>query len=375
MRIILGLLCLCFLIFIHELGHFLAAKLFKVKVEAFSIGFGPVLLHKKHGETDYRLSLIPLGGYCKMKGENDFFRSLDLGLDYIDAENDSLYGVHSIKRMIISFAGPFFNFVYAFVGFVIIALVGYVYYSYSNTINLVTDSHPEMHSVAKEAGILSGDRIIEINGNKISNFSDLITEVGSRPGEKIKVKVLRNTEELTFELKTELDKETGTGKIGVQAITETIEKYEAKRYEFFPAIAQGMRETVKASKMQLKGMLTLFKGTDLSKAVSGPARIADMMGEVLTESFSENLRSGFVNLLSFTGAISIALFIMNLLPIPVLDGGMILFSFIELVSCKKLKPQVISRVQYIGIAFIIIMFFIGLFGDIQYFINLIKGAK
>mgnify|MGYP002515730566 FL=1 len=174
MRIVLGLLCLCFLIFFHELGHFLAAKLFKVKVEAFSVGFGPVLLHRKHGDTDYRLSLIPLGGYCKMKGENDFFRSLELDLNYIDAEKDSLYGVHSLKRIAISFAGPFFNFLYAFMGFVIIALAGYTYYSYSNKINLATDTYPEMHSAAKDAGILSGDVITSINGTPINNFSDLI---------------------------------------------------------------------------------------------------------------------------------------------------------------------------------------------------------
>ena len=375
MRIVLGLLCLCFLIFFHELGHFLAAKLFKVKVEAFSVGFGPVLLHRKHGDTDYRLSLIPLGGYCKMKGENDFFRSLELDLDYIDAEKDSLYGVHSLKRIAISFAGPFFNFLYAFMGFVIIALAGYTYYSYSNKINLATDTYPEMHSAAKDAGILSGDVITSINGTPINNFSDLIMEVGSRPDEKIKVQVLRDNEELTFTVQTEMDKKSGTGKIGVAAIPDTMAKYEATRYSFFPSLFQGLKECVKAVKIQFKGIISLFKGADISKSVSGPARIADMVGSVLTESFSENLRTGIVNLFSFTSMISISLFIMNLLPVPVLDGGMILFSLIELTTCKKLKPKLLSRVQYVGIALILILFFIGLSGDIQYFMNIFRGTK
>lgn len=375
MRIVLGLLCLCFLIFFHELGHFLAAKLFKVKVEAFSVGFGPVLLHRKHGDTDYRLSLIPLGGYCKMKGENDFFRSLELDLNYIDAEKDSLYGVHSLKRIAISFAGPFFNFLYAFMGFVIIALAGYTYYSYSNKINLATDTYPEMHSAAKDAGILSGDVITSINGTPINNFSDLIMEVGSRPDEIIKVQVLRDNEELTFTVQTEMDKKSGMGKIGVAAIPDTMAKYEATRYSFFPALFQGLKECVKAVKIQFKGIISLFKGADISKSVSGPARIADMVGSVLTESFSENLRTGIVNLFSFTSMISISLFIMNLLPVPVLDGGMILFSLIELTTCKKLKPKLLSRVQYVGIALILILFFIGLSGDIQYFMNIFRGTK
>ena len=109
MNIVYGFLCLFFLILFHEFGHFLAAKKFGVKVESFSIGFGPVLLHKKYKGTDYRLSLIPLGGYCGMKGEKDFQKSLEAKLDHIEAEEDSLYGIHPVKRAVIAFAGPFFN--------------------------------------------------------------------------------------------------------------------------------------------------------------------------------------------------------------------------------------------------------------------------
>ncbi|MCR5495099.1 MAG: site-2 protease family protein [Treponema sp.] len=375
MRIVLGLLCLCFLIFFHELGHFILAKLFGVKVEAFSVGFGPVLLHNKKGETDYRLSLIPLGGYCKMKGENDFFHSLELGLDHIEAEEDSLYGVSSIKRILISFAGPFFNLIYAFFGFFLIAIIGYSYYSFSNQINLATDLYPEMHSAAKEAGIQSGDKIIKINNVEIKNFSDMILEISSRPDEVLTVSVERENQILDFEVKTDFDKENGIGKIGVTAIQDSLKKYESPRYSFFPALLEAGKECGKTIKLQIKGIFTLFKGASLKNSVSGPARIADMVGSVITDSFSENFRSGIVNLLNFTGMISICLFIMNLLPIPVLDGGMILISFIELISCKKIKPKTLSRIQYIGIAFIFIMFFIGLSGDINYFINIFKGAK
>ena len=176
MRIVYGIICLCFLIFFHELGHFLAAKLFGVKVEAFSIGFGPKLFHKTIKGTDYRISCVPLGGYCAMKGEKEFANSLNAGLDYIEAEKDSLYGVNKFKRILIAFAGPFFNFILAFFAFTTIAVTGYTYYTYSNKI-LIPDEiqYPDLHSAAKEAGIMSGDVILSVDSNKINDFNDLIT--------------------------------------------------------------------------------------------------------------------------------------------------------------------------------------------------------
>ena len=112
MKWLYGLLCLFFLIIFHEFGHFIAAKLFGVKVESFSVGFGPVLLHKKIRGTDYRLSLIPLGGYCGLKGEKDFQNAIENGLSEIVGEPDSLYGIHPFKRALIGFFGPFFNFIF-----------------------------------------------------------------------------------------------------------------------------------------------------------------------------------------------------------------------------------------------------------------------
>ena len=173
MRIIIGLVFLFFLIFFHELGHFIAAKIFGVKVEAFSIGFGPILFHRKKGDTDYRFSLIPVGGYCSMKGEKDFQKSLDAGLDHIEAEKDSMYGVHPFKRLLIAFAGPFFNLFFAFFALTCISLIGYTYYSYSNRIDVPDDkNHAKITSVAKEAGIQSGDTIIKIDGKRTEDFSD-----------------------------------------------------------------------------------------------------------------------------------------------------------------------------------------------------------
>ena len=376
MRIIIGLVFLFFLIFFHELGHFIAAKIFGVKVEAFSIGFGPILFHRKKGDTDYWFSLIPVGGYCSMKGEKDFQKSLDAGLDHIEAEKDSMYGVHPFKRLLIAFAGPFFNLFFAFFALTCISLIGYTYYSYSNRIDVPDDkNHAKITSVAKEAVIQSGDTIIKIDGKRTEDFSDLIEQISTKPDQDIILTVLRDEKELEFKVHTEMDKKTGGGKIGIIARTESLEKKEKKPKWLLPAISEGFVETCKYSYLTVKGFLTLFKGVDLSETVSGPARIADMMGQAVKESFGDSLKTGIVNTLSFMAIISISLGIMNLLPIPILDGGLILFAFIELVFRRKLSPKILYYIQFVGIAFIAVMFVIGINGDVHYFINLIKGKK
>lgn len=376
MRIIIGLVFLFFLIFFHELGHFIAAKIFGVKVEAFSIGFGPVLLHRKKGGTDYRLSLVPFGGYCAMKGEKDFQKSLDAGLNHIEAEKDSMYGVHPFKRLLIAFAGPFFNLFFAFFALTCISLIGYSYYSFSNKIDVPDENNnAEISSVAKEAGIQSGDSIIKIDGKKTEDFSDLIAEISSKPDQNISVTVLRGGKKMEFNLHTEMDRKTGGGKIGIIARTESLEKKTKPPKWLFPAVAEGFMETCRYSALTVKGFFTLFKGVDLSETVSGPARIADMMGQAVKESFGDSVKTGIVNTLTFMAVISISLGIMNLLPVPVLDGGLILFAFIELVFRRKLPPKVLYYIQFVGIAFIAVMFVIGINGDIHYFVNLIKGNK
>lgn len=369
MKIILGILCLFFLVLFHEIGHFFVAKLFGVKVMSFSIGFGPILLHKTYNETDYRLSFIPLGGYCGMKGENDFQYAIENKLDHIDADSDSLYGVHPLKRALIAFAGPFFNLFFTFFSFFLIAVIGYTYYAYSSKVIMADELYSDMHSVAKDAGLMSGDVIVKINNIAIENFSDVVTEVSSRPDENIMVTVDRNGEILNFQVKTELDKKSGIGKIGVSADTTTASQYEVKGKSFFKAIIQGLKETVASVRITIVGIFTLFKGVDITQAVSGPARIVDMIGDVVVKSFSESLRSGVINALSFLAYISISLFIMNLLPIPILDGSLILFALLEFVTKRKMHPKVLYYIQFVGLFFIVALFMIGLTGDIKYFLK------
>ncbi len=366
MKWLYGLLCLFFLILFHEFGHFLAAKLFGVKVESFSVGFGPILIHKKIHGTDYRISLFPLGGYCGMKGEKDFQNAIEAKLPQIEAEKDSLYGIHPLKRALIGFAGPFFNFFFAFIAYSLISGIGYKYYTYSNSI-LINENITS--SVAKDAGLESGDIITSINGKVTNDFSDLIQEISVRPDEDLILTVDRNGKNLSFTLHSEMDKATGSGKIGIAADTSKILEKESKKYSFFPALGHGFLESCNSVILTIKSIGLLFKGVDLDNAVSGPARVTEMLGTTVKEGFSTGFNQGLIAVLSLMAIISISLFIMNLLPIPILDGGLILIAIIEFVFHKKINPKIQYYIQFIGLAFIALLFIIGLQGDIKYFLN------
>ena len=375
MRIVIGLICLCFLIFFHELGHFLVAKLFKIKVESFSIGMGPILFHKTIKGTDYRISLFPFGGYCGIKGEKDFQEALKNNYSKIEGEKDSMYGCHPFKRAAIGFAGPFFNFLFAFFAFTVILLAGYTTYSYSNKIIIASELDSSIQSQAGKAGLKTGDEIIKINNKKIEDFSDIIFEISKRPDEDIEISVLRDKEIIEFSVHSVLDKTSGTGKIGISADTTTLLKKVIKSKNFFLAIKDGFLESLNMTFLTLKGIFTLFKGVDLKNQVSGPARVADMIGEVVSESATQGKKAVFINLLNFMALISISLFLMNLLPIPVLDGALILFALIEGIFRIRLHPKFYYYIQFIGIFIIIIIFIIGVSGDFIYFKNLIRGSK
>ncbi len=452
MTILYGILGLGIIVFIHELGHFIAARRCGVEVETFSIGMGPVLLHKKVGKTDYRLSLIPLGGYCGMKGEKMFQEALEKKLDEIPREKDSFYGVSPLRRIIIAFSGPAFNFIFAIIAFTIIAMIGYNYYTTPSKIILATDVYSDVTSPAALAGLETGDVITQINNTKILYFSDISEVVSTSPRENLSFTVNRQGEQVTLQLTPELDTNTGAGRIGVvnwvnpvvgtiqssssaeqaglrsgDTIT-SVEGYEVyntfdfnkiiqnrdivsieyirdgqkyftelvipktesntidftslgivwfvqsvrtETYSFFPALVHGFQESIDLLSLTVKSLSLLFRGVDITKAVSGPIGVTVMLGETTKESFNQGFLVGIVSVLNFLSLISISLFLMNLLPIPILDGGLILFSIIELVRGKAVKPAVLYKVQFIGLGFILFLFVIGFIGDIN---RLLTGA-
>lgn len=369
MKWLYGLLCLFFLIIFHEFGHFLAAKLFKVKVESFSIGFGPILFHKTIKGTDYRFSLFPLGGYCGMKGEEEYKTALEEDLPEIPSEPDSLYGVHPIKRALIGFAGPFFNLLLSIIFSSLVAGIGYSYYTASNRIILASEVISGASMAAENAGLMTGDKIIQVGKKEITDFSELIQEITIHPDEDLKIKVDRNGQILEFTVHTDLEKSTGVGQIGVVSDSNDIIKKHTPKYNFFECIGQGIKESFDFIAVTFKNFKILFKGIDLNNAVQGPIRMTEMMGSTVKDGFSAGAKIGLIVALQLLSVISISLFVMNLLPIPVLDGGLILFALIEAVTHKKIKPKIQLYIQFAGIAIIGLLFILALTSDITYFIN------
>lgn len=370
MTVVYGILGLGFLVFFHELGHFVAARICGVKVESFSIGMGPVLLHHQWGQTDYRLSLIPLGGYCGMKGQKDFQTALDENDTEIRGDKDSYYGVHPVKRMLIAFAGPFFNLFFTFIAFFVIALIGYNYYSAGCQVNMTRDieGYTELPSPAYDAGLRSGDTILTINNKEMTDFTDIAEYISLHGNEDLAITVDREGEQLSFNVHSLLDKDTGSGKIGIVSMPESVVVKEYPKHSFFGAIKEGVLQTGKLISTTIKSLGILFKGINLTKAVSGPARITTMLGDTVKESFTVSAKVGVISTLEFLALLSISLFIMNLLPLPILDGGLILFSIIEWIRGKKLSPKFLYYIQFVGLAFIGFLLVLALTGDIQYFI-------
>lgn len=369
MTVIIGIIGLGFLVFFHELGHFLAARLFGVKVLAFSVGMGPVLLHKEVRGTDYRLSLIPLGGYCSMKGENDFKKSIEENRNEIAGDPDSFYGVHPLKRFLIAFAGPFFNLLFGFLAFYTIALIGYSYYSAGTQVSMADEIYEGMASPAHEAGMQSGDTIKAIGGKEMADFSDIASYVSTHPDEDIRITVDRKGEILEITAHTLLDKETGAGKLGIVSSADSVIERHYGPYNPIGAVAEGARQCGSLVSLSFKSIGILFKGVDVTKAVSGPARITTMLGDTVKEGFSEGAKVGIVSTLQILALISVSLFITNLLPVPILDGGLILFALIEIVARRKMHPKLLYYIQYVGIAFIALLMVLALAGDVRYFIG------
>lgn len=365
-----GILGLGTLVFFHELGHFIAARLSGVKVEAFSIGMGPVLLHKKIKETDYRISAIPLGGYCAMKGEKDFQYAIENGLTEIEADKDSFYGINPAKRLAIAFAGPFANLLIAFICFFTVASVGYDYYSAGCKVIMADETDDPIDSIAHRSGMQSGDEILSINGKKMNDFSDIAEFIMAHGDEDISVLVSRNEEKHTIKLHTGFNKDTGAGIIGIKNDISSIIKRSYKSENFFAALLEGAKKTEETAALTLKGILYLVTAKiNVEKAVSGPGRITGMLGQTVQDGFNAGIKAGIVTTLNFIAFISISLFLTNLLPIPVLDGGLILFSLIEIIRRKKINPKTMYYIQIAGVAIIALLMTVAIGGDISYFIK------
>jgi regulator of sigma E protease len=444
-KIVLGLLGLGVVVFVHELGHFLAARLVGIGVEAFSIGWGNPILKKKIGDVEYRLGIFPIGGYCKMRGENEFQEAYENNQNAINPVKGTFYGAHPLRRIAVSFAGPFFNLVFAILVFSVIWGIGFEVTTLENRIVLVSDINEGEQYPADAGGLLTGDRIVEINGKPIANYHDIQENIAINPEKTLALKVERESKTLDLLVTPELDKSTGAGKIGVYFWTDPVVSavtagspsaiagvregdrilrvngedflytvallrilrdqppvlsmemerdghsftadlvlsysdagaadiglaYKTIQYRTpvlnpAAAIVKGTAETWKTFVVSLQSLSLLFRGIDLTQAVSGPVRITYMVGDIAAEGFGQSFGAGISSMANFLALISIALCIMNLLPLPVLDGGMILLFIIEAIKGRPLNPRAIYAFQTVGVVLIFGLMIFAVFGDILY---------
>ena len=446
--ILLGIIGLDIVVLVHELGHFFAAKLSGVEVEAFSIGMGKKLLFFSYRGTEYRLSMLPVGGYCKMKGEEQFSRALKEKDTSIPYEKGSLFSVSPFKRIFTYLAGPLANFLFSVVVLSLIWLSGFSINTYSNKIILVSDYPEVYHSTgnpADKGGLKSGDTIIKIEDSRITNYSQIQDIVYQSPGKPLTFSVNREGKEIQLTITPALDKDSGAGKIGVapyiepvienvkpastssiaglkkgdrilEANGEKVENYldllkvVAARpkllklkvlsggilmdktlipvyndsgmadlgISFRPltiskgrtgpvdSFKNGTLESVDNFLLTIKSLGLLFTGVHLDKAVSGPIRITYFVGEVATEGFKNGIKAGLTNLFRFLSVISIALCFANLLPIPIFDGGLILFTLITIIRRKGVNPVTFYRYQSVGMFILLVIFLLTTFGDISF---------
>ena len=415
------------LVFVHELGHFIVARLNRVKVEKFSFGFGPKLLSWTIGETEYRISLIPLGGYVKMLGENPDEASEDELLD-----KRSFKQKHWWQKALIAFGGPFANFLFAILILALTYIIGIKIYDIAPVIGRISEeaysviplegkdeiisidgvptpgwtsiieewakNSPEIRQIsfirnndtlfvqtenfsyelwfsdikphvpavigdayyglpAYQAGMKKGDMIVQIEDKAIHDWYDLQGIIKDNVDHPLHFIIQRGDDllemDITPQINIELDENSGM--IGISQILE--QEY-TERFSVPTSLKYGFLTSINIIARYYSGIVKLVQHpSEVSKSVGGPIMIASLT--------SQQVKEGVSAYLSFLAMISIILMIVNLLPIPVLDGGMIIFSIIEGIRGKPLKLSTQAVLQRIGVVVLLFIMIFAFYNDIS----------
>ncbi len=348
--VIVAILVFGLIVLIHELGHFLFAKMNKIAVVEFSIGMGPRLLHFKKGETTYSIKLLPLGGSCMMLGEDE------------ENPDERAFQNRSIPaRMSVIAAGPIFNFILAFLlSLVLVGMSGYdITY-----IKEVTEGSP-----AYEAGMRSGDKLLKINGEKVSMYQEYILYKLMKPDDKMNQVEFSRT-----------DPQTGSQEIQTVSVTPQYSE-ESKKYLIGILIAPENKKAANAGdlvkhgymemeydvKLTVKSLGMLFTGKASVNDLSGPVGIVVMIDDSVKAGLTVSVVAALMNVISMCILLSANLGVMNLLPIPALDGGRLLFLIIEAIRGKRMDPEKEGLVNMISMAALMALMIFVVFNDISRF--------
>lgn len=343
------------LIFVHELGHFLVAKWAGVTVLRFSLGFGPRVFGFKRGDTDYCLSLVPLGGYVKMLGEEP-------DEEVTEEQMANSFGSKPVsKRMLIVLAGPLSNLILAIVIFTMVHAFSGIHTA-TTEIGTITKDSP-----AEKAGLQTGDVVLTINSKEMTSWDELSQTIEQSGEEPIHITFKRGDEIRTVqvsprvsEYKNLFGETTRRPLIGVGSSG----KYTVKKVDPISAAYYGFLQTWNLSKLFAVTIVKLIQRAIPFQTLGGPILIAQMAGQQAQE--------GLLNLIYFTAIISVNLAVLNLLPIPILDGGHILFFLIEAILGRPIEVKKIETAQKVGMLLLLVLMVCVFYNDIM---RLIPGHK
>jgi regulator of sigma E protease len=351
---IYALIALSLLILVHECGHYLVARLFNVKVLAFSLGFGKKLLHFTRGETEYAISAVPLGGYVKLLGESPDEEVPE------EEKNRSFSDKPAYVRILIALTGPLFNILFAFLLLYIIAISGYSIPS--SKVGEVQEGSP-----AYSAGIKTGDTIAKINETTIEEWGDIAVAIDKAKQSPIKVTVQRDSQPLDFMITPKITEDKNifgeplTRKvIGIKMSDDLIKKRENP----FGGIGMAFNQTYFYSEVTVLGIVKLIQGVISPTNIGGPI--------LIFKEASKRAKTGLNNFIIFFALISINLGIINLLPIPILDGGHIFFNLIEICIRRKIPQKWIEVSQKVGLAILILIMVFAFYNDIDRIVGFSK---
>ena len=344
--ILIFILILSLLIIVHEFGHFIAARKNGVRVEQFSLGFGPLIYKIKKGDTEYKLNLIPLGGYVKMAGDNQ--------LEY-HGKSDEYFAKSPGKRFQIIFFGPLLNYVLGFLFFWLIFFVGYP--SLTTKVGGLVDGYG-----AKAAGLQVADKILSVDGHKVDLWEDLQLAVRDRKTKSsVRLEVLRNNQELKFDVPIKdkvLDDQLGEkrvlGIIGISPFDEIIEV----KHGFFESVYLGLKKTVNLTSMTYIGLWRLVSGKmSMRDSMTGPLGIFFIT--------SKAAKLGLIAVMHLIAVLSVSLAIFNLLPLPILDGGHLFLLGLEKLRKKALGIKAEEVINNIGFSLMIALALFVTYNDVM----------
>jgi len=354
------LFVLTVVVFFHELGHFWVARRCGVKIEAFSVGFGPELLgfNDRHG-TRWKLCAIPLGGYVRFFGDDSAASTPDTkSLARMDEEQKRVSFYHQPvgRRAAVVAAGPIANFILAIVIFSAIFMI------FGRQVTSPRVDSVQAGSAAAEAGLRTGDMVLSIDGVKIGNFGDMQRIVSATPDVALKIVVQRGAEELTLTAtprRQEIKDNFGnTHRVGLLGVTRSTSREEVVTEHYGPleSVKLGVAETWFVVERTIGYIGGIVRGTEATDQLGGPIRIAQISGQVATVSFAA--------LLHLTAVLSVSIGLLNLFPVPLLDGGHLVFYAIEAIRGRPLSERAQEYGFRVGLALVLMLMLFATWNDI-----------